>query len=90
MIEEENLRRERLAALPPKEDKCFAVFTGIPVIFGDLTEAEEWAAEKTEQDHRDRCILLVPQASFTDGLVARYKGVQLHALKEIQEEKEMT
>lgn len=31
MIEEENLRRERLAALPPKEDKCFAVFTGIPV-----------------------------------------------------------
>jgi len=83
--DEEFARRQRFWDLPDG-DKCFIAFTGLPRKFHSLTEAEEWAGEKTGMDHEDRTILVVPKASIEhSGVVVRYKGVVLHALHEIED-----
>lgn len=67
----------------------FIMFKGLPQVFTDLIEAEETAAEKCAADHEDRTILAVPRSVLDhQGIVARYRGVTLHALHEIKEEEQ--
>lgn len=68
------------------EEQVFIVFRGVPEVFRELTSAEEYAEEKTGQDHEYRVIMLVPRERLTGALVAKYHGVALHALSELEDE----
>lgn len=67
-------------------EKVFIVVQSIPACFSDLSLAEEYAAEMCEKKRRDYTIMCVDREAVNIGLVARYLGVRLMAIKEARED----
>jgi hypothetical protein len=69
------------------DEKKFIVVRGIPEGFSELTDAEDRAAELSEQNREDYTVLVI-DADYPDkSLVARYRGVVLYTLQEANGER---
>lgn len=66
-----------------KDDYVYIVFRGLPDEFGSYDEATGRAAELCERDHEDYSVLAVDRDSLKAS-VARYHGVVIHTLEEVQ------
>jgi hypothetical protein len=73
----------------PQEQKCYIVFRGKPSAWyvhedskGEpFRNAEEEAARRALEEEEDYTILCIPKESLEMGMIAKYHGVVLHALK---------
>jgi hypothetical protein len=83
----------RVADLP-RGEKAFIVFEGHPRTFylddkpnrEDYEEARAVATKLTAKTKRDHTIIVVPKDSLRAGLVARYHGVVMTSLRDVEKE----
>lgn len=87
-------RLKQLTEIAP-EDKAYIVVQGRPRVFyvngpggQALLDAEEKAAEMCAQSHEDYTVMCVPRASVDVAIVAKYHGVVMHALDNLQADDE--
>jgi hypothetical protein len=96
--EAKRLRYEQLNEIA-SEDKVYIVFKGKPSVWYDhndpalinysaLKNAEEEATHKAEEDQSEYTVMVVPKASVEIALVAKYHGVVIHCLDELDNEED--
>lgn len=71
----------------PRDETCYIVFPATSLRRfernpGGMEEAEYYASERARNTHEPHIILLVPSDFVDSGIIARYQGVILDALKE--------